>query len=317
LALKRPVVGMGATGSGAGYWLVASDGGIFSFGDARFSGSTGSFALAQPIVGMQATPSGDGYWLAAGDGGVFSFGSARFYGSAAGPRPDPVVALARTPSGKGYWVVGADGAVASYGDAVGPTGEALTLACLDQSVVGAGARAGGGYWLVTSPLPAATWRAGTHPLDQLVAESTQLATLLRRRQACQPGAAPARGRFASPLPGTRISSRFGSRIHPVYLRAQFHDGIDFGGGGSVRAAGDGVVAEVTSRVGYGLAVVIDHGDGTATVYGHLANTRVATAQPVKRGQVIGAAGASGFATGVHLHFEVRIHGDPTDPALWL
>jgi hypothetical protein len=60
---------------------VASDGGIFSFGDAAFYGSTGAMALAKPIVGMTATPDGHGYWLVASDGGIFSFGDAAFYGS--------------------------------------------------------------------------------------------------------------------------------------------------------------------------------------------------------------------------------------------
>ena len=73
---------MAATPDGRGYWLVASDGGIFSFGDARFYGSTGALTLNRPIVGMAATPDGRGYWLVASDGGIFSFGDARFYGSA-------------------------------------------------------------------------------------------------------------------------------------------------------------------------------------------------------------------------------------------
>jgi hypothetical protein len=63
---------------------VAADGGIFSFGDAAFYGSTGSIALNQPVVGMAATPGGHGYWLVAGDGGIFSFGDAAFYGSRGG-----------------------------------------------------------------------------------------------------------------------------------------------------------------------------------------------------------------------------------------
>jgi hypothetical protein len=63
--------------------LVAADGGIFSFGDARFHGSTGSLTLNKPIVGMAGTPSGGGYWLVAADGGIFSFGDAQFYGTPA------------------------------------------------------------------------------------------------------------------------------------------------------------------------------------------------------------------------------------------
>jgi hypothetical protein len=74
---------------------VASDGGIFSFGDARFDGSTGGIHLNQPVVGMAATPGGRGYWLVASDGGIFSFGDARFYGSTGGIHLNqPVVGMA-------------------------------------------------------------------------------------------------------------------------------------------------------------------------------------------------------------------------------
>src|ERR1051325_6510146 len=65
----------------SGCWMVASDGGIFSFGDAKFYGSTGNIKLNQPITGIAASPTGAGYWMVASDGGIFSFGDARFYGS--------------------------------------------------------------------------------------------------------------------------------------------------------------------------------------------------------------------------------------------
>ena len=75
---------MAATPDGHGYWLVASDGGIFAFGDAGFYGSTGGITLNRPVVGMAATPDGHGYWLVASDGGIFAFGDAGFYGSTGG-----------------------------------------------------------------------------------------------------------------------------------------------------------------------------------------------------------------------------------------
>ena len=75
---------MATTPDGGGYWLVASDGGIFSFGDAAFYGSTGAIHLNKPIVGMAATPDGSGYWLVATDGGIFSFGDAAVLGSTGG-----------------------------------------------------------------------------------------------------------------------------------------------------------------------------------------------------------------------------------------
>ena len=98
--------------------MVASDGGIFAFGDAAFYGSTGSLTLNEPIVGMASTPGGGGYWMVAADGGIFSFGDARFYGSASGMSPDsPIVGMASTPDGHGYWEAAADGAVYAFGDA--------------------------------------------------------------------------------------------------------------------------------------------------------------------------------------------------------
>ena len=83
---------MAATPTGRGYWLVASDGGIFSFGDAGFHGSMGGKPLNRPIVGMAASPDGLGYWLVASDGGIFNFGDAGFFGSAGGaPLNKPAV----------------------------------------------------------------------------------------------------------------------------------------------------------------------------------------------------------------------------------
>ncbi|MFT5531552.1 MAG: hypothetical protein ACI91O_001579, partial [Candidatus Poriferisodalaceae bacterium] len=84
IRLNQPITGMAATPTGNGYWLVASDGGIFTFGDAGYHGSTGNIRLNQPITGMAATPTGNGYWLVASDGGIFTFGDAPFMGSAAG-----------------------------------------------------------------------------------------------------------------------------------------------------------------------------------------------------------------------------------------
>jgi len=112
------VVGMAATPSGKGYWLVASDGGIFSYGDAQFYGSTGSLQLNQPIVGMLAGPGGSGYFLVAADGGVFSYGSAPFYGSLGGQAlKRSIVAAVSTPTGNGYWFTDSAGLVTNFGSA--------------------------------------------------------------------------------------------------------------------------------------------------------------------------------------------------------
>ena len=144
------VVGMAATPDGGGYWLVASDGGIFSYGDAHYYGSTGSLHLNAPIVGMAATPGGGGYWLVASDGGIFSYGDASFHGSAGDLRLNaPIVGMAATPGGGGYWLVASDGGIFSYGDASfhGSAGSLL----LNAPVVGVAATPdGGGYWLAAS-----------------------------------------------------------------------------------------------------------------------------------------------------------------------
>jgi hypothetical protein len=75
---------MAAAPNGQGYWLVASDGGIFAYGDAGFDGSHGGAPLNAPIVSMAASPNGQGYWLVASDGGIFAYGDAGFYGSHGG-----------------------------------------------------------------------------------------------------------------------------------------------------------------------------------------------------------------------------------------
>ena len=115
--LNQPIVGMAATRSGNGYWLVARDGGIFTFGDAKFFGSAGGFHLTQPIVGMATTPSGRGYWLVARDGGIFAFGDARYFGSGAGKGYGTIVGMAATPDGGGYWMSNSVGQVFKFGDA--------------------------------------------------------------------------------------------------------------------------------------------------------------------------------------------------------
>ncbi len=134
----------------AGYYLVASDGGVFSYGDAVFYGSTGSIHLNQPVVGMAVVPGGGGYWLVASDGGIFSYGDATFYGSTGSMHLNqPVVGMAATPSGHGYWLVAADGGIFSYGDASfhGSTGSLV----LNKPIVGMiTGPAGAGYFLVAS-----------------------------------------------------------------------------------------------------------------------------------------------------------------------
>ncbi len=133
-----------------GYRLVASDGGVFAFGDASYDGSMGGIHLNAPIVGMATTPSGHGYWLVASDGGVFAFGDAAYKGSMGGVHLNaPIVGMAASPSGRGYWLVASDGGVFAFGDA--PYEGSMGGVHLNAPIVGMAATPSGrGYWLVAS-----------------------------------------------------------------------------------------------------------------------------------------------------------------------
>jgi uncharacterized repeat protein (TIGR01451 family) len=133
-----------------GYWLVASDGGIFSFGGSQFFGSTGAQHLNKPVVGMTSTPDGNGYWLVASDGGIFAFGDASFFGSTGAQHLNqPIVGMDSAPGGQGYWLVASDGGIFAFGNAkfFGSTGNRH----LNKPIVGMVSTAdGGGYWMVAS-----------------------------------------------------------------------------------------------------------------------------------------------------------------------
>jgi murein DD-endopeptidase MepM/ murein hydrolase activator NlpD len=116
-----------------------------------------------------------------------------------------------------------------------------------------------------------------------------------------------------------ITGGFGDRLDPLSGEGAFHTGIDISApyGSEVRATADGVVTAVEMRAGYGRVVVVDHGFGTSTWYGHLSGFRAQEGQRVKRGDVIGYVGSSGRATGPHCHYEVRIYGTPVNPWRYL
>jgi murein DD-endopeptidase MepM/ murein hydrolase activator NlpD len=116
-----------------------------------------------------------------------------------------------------------------------------------------------------------------------------------------------------------ITSPFGYREHPIFGRAILHSGIDIGVdyGTPVHAADSGVVVDAGWISGYGYAVVIDHGNGLSTLYGHNESLAVSSGQSVSQGQVIAYAGSTGNSTGPHVHFEVRSNGDPVDPSAYL
>ena len=118
-----------------------------------------------------------------------------------------------------------------------------------------------------------------------------------------------------------ITSSFGQRIDPVLGNGEgeFHKGLDISApiGTPIRATGDGVVKSAQVENGYGRAVVVDHGHGVETLYGHMSGFAVMAGQTVVRGQVIGYVGHSGRVTGNHVHYEVRIRNTPVNPHKYL
>ncbi len=156
-------------------------------------------------------------------------------------------------------------------------------------------------------------------IAELSAASDAIGDILAARQAGQqlPGSTSAI--FSHPVEPMRVGSPFGPRMHPVFGEVRVHRGVDLsaGMGQPIRAAGDGVVAIAEVRGGYGNCIVIDHGNGLATLYGHQSAFAVAAGDQVRRGDVIGAVGSTGVSTGPHLHFEVRIYGDAVDPVPFL
>ena len=128
------------------------------------------------------------------------------------------------------------------------------------------------------------------------------------------------GVFAWPAPSyTYISSPYGYRTHPVLGRTKFHSGLDLAapGGSNILAAADGTVRSAGWNGGYGYCVVVDHGGGVATLYGHASKLLVSSGQRVTKGQVIALVGTTGMSTGNHLHFEVLKNGATTDPMAYL
>jgi len=124
------------------------------------------------------------------------------------------------------------------------------------------------------------------------------------------------GEMAWPVPGyTRITSKYGMRYHPILHYTKLHTGIDIGApmGANFIAANDGIVTKASFNTAYGNMVIIDHGGGISTLYAHGSEILVKAGQVVKRGEPILKVGSTGYSTGAHAHFEVRINGVVTDP----
>lgn len=124
--------------------------------------------------------------------------------------------------------------------------------------------------------------------------------------------------FIRPISGP-ITSPFGHRIHPIFKSRIFHSGIDIGGpnGGAIRASNDGKVIYSGWYGGYGKVVILDHGvvngQPITTLYAHMSSIGVSNGQMVKKGQTLGREGSTGYSTGPHCHFEVRVNGKPVNP----
>ena len=175
-------------------------------------------------------------------------------------------------------------------------------------------------------------------IEELNASSAQVSAMLKERQAARAEAAAAAaaaaqssggqgasdnwvqgtGQLGWPVSG-EITSPYGYRVHPIWGTTIYHSGIDIGvdEGTPVHAADGGVVVWSGWMGGYGYAVVIDHGNGLSTLYGHNSELAVDEGQSVAKGQVISYAGSTGNSTGPHVHFEVRVNGDPVDPMGYL
>ena len=151
---------------------------------------------------------------------------------------------------------------------------------------------------------------------QLRAESSRIAAFLRGQTDTPPTVS--RNGMSWPVFGP-VTSGFGWRRHPVLGGTRFHAGIDISApsGTAVRAAASGKVIFAGSQTGYGNYVIVYHGGKIATLYGHLSSIGVATGTQVMRRQTIGRVGCTGYCTGPHLHFEVRVNGNPVDPLGWL
>ncbi|WP_301962081.1 murein hydrolase activator EnvC [uncultured Megasphaera sp.] len=172
---------------------------------------------------------------------------------------------------------------------------------------------------------------------ELEASSAAIGEMLRQRAAERAAAAAAAAQQSSggggytsyqPVSGSGammwpvngvITSQYGYRVHPIFGSTIYHSGMDIGVdyGTPVAAADSGYVVEAGWISGYGYAVIIDHGNGLSTLYGHNESLAVSAGQSVSKGQTIAYAGSTGNSTGPHVHFEVRSNGDPVDPMAYL
>ncbi len=154
--------------------------------------------------------------------------------------------------------------------------------------------------------------------DELIAASQEVERLIQASRYRYQFPGGGSGAMIWPLIG-EITSEYGWRTHPIYGDARYHSGMDIGGdyGDPILAAAAGIVTYSGWISGYGYAIIIDHGGGISTLYGHNEALAVAEGQTVSQGQVIAYCGSTGNSTGPHCHFEVREGGEPVDPMGYL
>jgi len=156
-------------------------------------------------------------------------------------------------------------------------------------------------------------------LAALERDSAEVTSMLKRMATSPEGIKRYNAHYSGPIGGLpvngRITSGFGYRYHPVLHYRRLHTGVDIAApaGTPIYAAGGGEVVSAGWRGGYGNAVIIDHGGGRATLYGHMRAVAVHAGQVIKGRQVIGFVGMTGIATGPHVHYELRINGVPVNP----
>ena len=155
---------------------------------------------------------------------------------------------------------------------------------------------------------------------QLERDSTSIGQIIRQRSIGDKQGIVITGRGVMTVPvDAEITSGFGYRMHPILGYQKFHSGLDFGSdsGSTIRSAAAGIVIYAQWYGGYGNTVIVDHGNGFTTLYGHTEGFYVAEGATVQKGQPIAAVGSTGLSTGPHLHFEVRQNGEPIDPVPYL
>jgi len=152
-------------------------------------------------------------------------------------------------------------------------------------------------------------------LEALAIEQQRIEALIIQAQS-EGGKAP--GILVRPVPG-QITSPFGNRVHPITGTVRLHTGLDMSAafGQPIKSGAAGVVILASEFGGYGNTVIVDHGGAMSTLYAHQSELAVSNGQTVEAGQVVGYVGSTGFSTGAHLHFEVRLGGAPVDPAPYL